>query len=164
MSLHRLKTMLFGAALTLTAIGFAAPSQASADFEVRVDCTGLHNSPLWAGSKDTVSIYVQMTDGTWWLLASDELTDSECRFGWEELVGTTRGYRPHHINRIMLHIDGSDAFFVDKVSLIEHATGFRRDFGVDNTKGWCLSTDPKDGNNSFCSSAARPTLSFYPNG
>ncbi len=65
------------------------------------------------------------------------------------------------VSQVQISTNGNDAFFIDKWRLFQNGTEIRR-HGTDNTRGWCLSTDPNDtaGWSGFLAAGCTSRLSF----
>lgn len=135
---------------------------ARADFCISVDCHGNDGLPGWAKTGNTITVesWFQSFDTErkyTWSFVPDQCSDDH----WWDICYATSAY-PAGIERIRISTNGHNAFWIDKVWLSAERLRYTGDgkfqWGVDNNRGWCLSTDASDGNNAYCSGPATRTL------
>ena len=137
------------AAFAITAAGFT--SEADAQFRVRLDNFATDDAVSWAHTASDVEVCVQFDETSFWwffgcvpLAATRPLTThTNHDYNWTDVEDVNQ------IEYIDVKIHGNDMFFLDQFEIF---VGNNRVFvsGVDNTQGWCLSTDPSDGNVTHC--------------
>jgi hypothetical protein len=62
---------------------------------------------------------------------------------------------------IVVIINGSDLFWIDEMHLQNAWGNVLETWGVENAKGFCLSTDPADGASAYCSGGAAQPSRFF---
>jgi hypothetical protein len=133
-------------ALSVLAIGLSTTAHAS--FGVYIDCHGGSGFPNWASTSNTVTTYVKVNGNLTWFdsrTVPASMCDHENGFSF-----TSSRWSGYDVSGIQVQISGNDAFFIDKIMLVDGATWHIWQWGVDNTLGFCLSTAPSDGNNPYC--------------
>lgn len=70
-------------------------------------------------------------------------------FYWDQSQRGAEGYGQSGLMHILVKTNGSDWFWLDQLEVrLFDLVGYSR--GVDNTQGWCFSTNPSHGNETVC--------------
>jgi hypothetical protein len=128
------------------AVGLSTTAHAS--FGVYIDCHGTNGVPNWTSTSNTVTTFVKVNGNWTWIDArpvSASMCDHENGFSF-----SYSGFSGYDVSTIEMQISGNDAFWIDKIMLLDGATWHTWQWGIDNTLGFCLSTDPSDGKNQYC--------------
>ena len=162
---HITKTSSFAflvAAAAVVASSTLAPAQAHASYSVNIDCTGFPNAiPNWAGTVNTITVKAHKKNGTVKQLFSGVISNSSCiTFG--NIIQGFDTDSMSNVKKISVTTNGNDAFWIDSLWL-NNGSSFIT-WGVQNQIGWCVSTDPADGNNSHCEQAKAFTTWDFPTG
>ena len=134
------------AAIFVVAAGFT--SMAHAEYTVQLDCHGTNGQPTWASTNDAIFIYTKINNVER-QICSFFVVPSNCSMFDDALIACRRTDFPmSKVQSVIVRTRGSDTFWIDKVTLSDPTGQIR--WGEDDTTGWCLSTDPADGNSQFC--------------
>lgn len=141
------------AVLAFLAHAGGATGSARADgVAIHIDCHGTNGVPDWAASNTPIRIILHLYNG----YGGEELDLGpdviDPYFCSHEGGYTVWYYRitADEMYGVTVHADGSDALFIDTIRLTDLDTGNWWQSGVDNTVGYCVSTQPSDGNNNHC--------------
>jgi len=150
--------------LALAAFALASSmftTDAHALFRVRLDNS---SNPLgavtWAGTSNTISVcaILKTSFGLCVPLESARAlnTIGNHDFNWWGFEDVDQ------ILDLQVSTNGSNAFWLDQLEILNGAGTKVWTSGADNTGGWCISTQPSDGNNANCSAPAATLVPFNP--
>ncbi|MBE9204600.1 hypothetical protein IQ218_15620 [Synechocystis salina LEGE 06099] len=123
----------------------STPGTQPLDYEVRIDCNVDNLDNEETTSTITATFYNQAGKE----LGSGTATnaDNDCNWRAQPMVAISARL-PEAAEYVKLSTDGSDGFMVDTIQL--YANGDKvKEYGLNNDKGWCFSTDPSDGTRSW---------------
>lgn len=146
------------AAFALTASSFS--NQAHAEMGVQLDNFANGGSIAWAPSNNQVSVCVRffsvfnpICSSLGSLVPSGAPTNHKFLWNGIETVNDAK--------RIEARINGADMFWIDQIELLNAQGQVAWRSGVDNTTGWCLSTQPGAGNATYCSPTNASPMKFW---
>jgi len=116
---------------------------------VKIDCNVDNLDNEETTSTITATFYNKALE----LLGSSTATnaDSDCNWRAQPMI-TIEAKLPEAAEYVKISTNGSDGFMVDTIHL--YADGEKiKEYGVNNDKGWCFSTDPSDGTRSWFDAA-----------
>ena len=140
----------------------AVDTAQAAGITVFVDCQGAGGNPTWAPTNSTITIKAKI-NGTWTTMQGYQPTVPAwlCTAG-NSIQAWLTSWSLAETQALRISISGDDAFWVDKVWLYDSDTLALVTWGNEDNSGWCHSTDPSDGNNSFCIGASAFTSWTFP--
>jgi hypothetical protein len=147
----KVQTMVIGlVAFAASLASSAVPSTAHA-WVVRFDCHGTSGVPSWAHTSNTLFVEIGYKIGafTFYDYYNVAAPASKCDQEDEIVVGGETG-AASQVKSIWVTSNGDDAFFLDQILIDEDNTFNYKRTGADDQSGWCISTDPADGNNANC--------------
>lgn len=158
--MNHLSKLIALAAFALASSMFT--TDAHAFFKVCLDnSSNPRGAVTWATTSNTISVCA-VTTGTFGSCVPLEsaralTTIAGCHafnwWSWEDAAD---------VIRLEVSTSGNNAFWLDQIELFRGDGTEHWQSGVDNTSGWCLSTQPSDGNNANCADPAVPVRPFTP--
>jgi hypothetical protein len=149
---------LSAVALCLASLSFPNEAQAAVPhIVIRLDNSSNGRTITSTGTNSTITVRARFC-GEWQTIDIPRALPS----AWEDWeFWEPDGYpgRVSEIDQIEVSIDGSDWFWLDQIKLLVFVPvnldydGYYLEqwsAGADNLQGWCLSTDPSDGNDTIC--------------
>jgi hypothetical protein len=151
MKVHTMTRVFAAFAFALALAGVGGSAHASG-FAVKIDCHGSNNLPDWAHTTNTITVKALIrgfynTIGTFVPTQAQCAQEDQIRFGFAAFSG-------FDVESIQFSTNGSNVFWLDEFVLGDIDTRTEWRWGIDNNVGFCFSTQPADGQNSFCSGAA----------
>lgn len=139
-------TAIASFAITLS-LGNSASAQA-VSYYIRLDNQANGATLSWAGTDDTVSVYVTYTGdgtGTQRFVGSRVLDSIAPNHDFYPASGSTADFHWSTIDSIIVKINGGNMFWLDEIELFPTSGGgYVWKSGGDNTEGRCFSTQAND--------------------
>jgi hypothetical protein len=108
-------------------------------YSVNIDCSTEDITNDWTSATITATFY----DSNWQQIGQasrNDLHERACTYTNPEIEATTIGNAEY----VKISTDGGDAFMIDRIILNRNGDEVAT-FGANNDRGWCLSTEPGDG-------------------
>ena len=108
-------------------------------YSVNIDCSTENITNDWTSATITATFY----DSNWQQVGQasrNDLHERACTYTNPEIEATTNGDAEY----VKISTDSGDAFMIDRVILNRNGDEVAT-FGANNDRGWCLSTEPGDG-------------------
>jgi len=139
--------------------GSAFSNSAHASFTVRLDNSSNPLGVTWADTPNNIAVcYTTVVNGFCWPVGAARPIPGIS--GNNDFVLSDPFVTVANVAQLWVYTDGDQAFWLDQIELFNASGTKVWSSGVDNTGGWCISTDPTDGNNDNCSLAATTAQDF----
>lgn len=146
--MNKLSSLIATMAIALCGIGFATSAEAQSA-TIRIDnYANPAGSILNTSTTNTITVKARFCGQASYVTIGSRVLNTisgQHDFTWTP----TAGRAAKDVTDVRVQINGDDWFWVDQVEVLSGSTVVLTR-GVDNTQGWCISTDPTDGDSSIC--------------
>jgi hypothetical protein len=149
------------AVISLGFLGLASDASAdAAGFKVKIDCHGTNGLPTWSETTNNVKIIAYVNGYPITLRSPAPVTPAQCNVE-DGITVSYAAFSAPDVDKIIVSIDGSDAFWMDNVTLVNYDGKTEKKWGVENNVGYCISTNSADGANAYCLDGKSPASKTF---